>query len=157
MNYKNQYSFNRDCLFTFIISEFYWFNLSELFTHNEIGHKRLKYVKNQINVSLDSEDGSLHERNKKAVPKNIQEHNSDLTTKRSIYDSSFQYPVRIGDEYEVNIQDMSRNGDSGVARIRGLITFVRGTKPDDRVRIKITKVGRGHARGQMIAYLDPKK
>lgn len=51
---------------------------------------------------------------------------------------------------------MSRNGDSGVARIRGLITFVRGTKPDDRVRIKITKVGKGYARGQMIAYLDLK-
>ena len=114
-------------------------------------------MKNQIIVSLNSEDGSLHERNKKAVAKNIQEHNSDLTTKRSIYDSSFQYPVRIGDEYDVDIQDMSRNGDSGVAHIRGLITVIRGTNPDDRVRSKITKVGRGHARGQMIAYLDSKK
>jgi predicted RNA-binding protein with TRAM domain len=140
-----------------LFSEFYRFNLSEPFTHNEIGHKRLKYVKDQINVSLDSEDASLHDRNKNAVAKNIQEHNSDLSIKRSIYDSSFQYPVRIGDEYDVNIQDMSRNGDSGVARIRGLITFVRGTKPDDKVRIKITKVGKGYARGQMIAYLDSKK
>lgn len=157
MNFKNLYCVNRDCIFTFTISEFYRFNLSKLFTYNEIGHKRLKYMKDQINVSLDSEDGSLHDRNKIAVAKNIHEHNSDLATKRSIYDSSFQYPVRIGDEYDVNIQDMSRNGDSGVARIRGLITFVRGTKPDDRVRIKITKVGKGYARGQMIAYLDLKK
>jgi len=54
----------------------------------------------------------------------------------------------------VNIQDMSRNGDSGVTRIRGLITFVRGTKPDDKVRIKIIKIGKGYARGQLIAYLD---
>jgi predicted RNA-binding protein with TRAM domain len=49
---------------------------------------------------------------------------------------------------------MSRNGDSGVTRIRGLITFVSGTKPDDRVKIKIIKIGRGYARGQLIAYLD---
>jgi len=49
MNFKNQYSVNRDCIFTFTVSGFYRFNLSELFTHNEIGHKRLKYVKDQIN------------------------------------------------------------------------------------------------------------
>lgn len=86
--------------------------------------------------------------------KSIQENNSHFSKKRSMYDSSFQYPVRIGDEYDVNIQDMSRNGDSGVTRIRGLITFVRGTKPDDKVRIKIIKIGKGYARGQLIAYLD---
>jgi predicted RNA-binding protein with TRAM domain len=73
------------------------------------------------------------------------------------HESSFRYPVKIGDEYDVNILDMSRNGDSGVTRIRGLITFVGGTKPDDRVRIKITKIGKGYARGQLIAYLDSKK
>lgn len=98
---------------------------------------------------MDTVDGSSSDGHK-----NIQKHNSHLPKKRSIYDSSFQYPVRIGDEYDVNIQDMSRNGDSGVTRIRGLITFVRGTKPDDKVRIKIIKIGKGYARGQLIAYLD---
>jgi len=98
---------------------------------------------------LDTVDGSSSDGHE-----SIQEHNSDFSKKRSIHDSSFQYPVRIGDEYEVNIQDMSRNGDSGVTRIRGLITFVRGTKPDDKVRIKIMKIGKGYARGQLIAYLD---
>ena len=76
--------------------------------------------------------------------------------KRSMHDSSFRYPVRTGEEYDVIILDMSSNGDSGVTRIRGLITFVRGTKPDDRVRIKITKIGKGYARAQLIAYLDLK-
>ncbi|HEX5922038.1 MAG TPA: TRAM domain-containing protein [Nitrososphaeraceae archaeon] len=100
---------------------------------------------------MDSVDGSSSNGHK-----NIQEHNSysHFSKKRSMYDSSFQYPVRIGDEYDVNIQDMSRNGDSGVTRIRGLITFVRGTKPDDKVRIKIIKIGKGYAKGQLIAYLD---
>ncbi len=111
----------------------------------------------QIKVSLDTVNGPLRGRNKIAANKNAKEHNSEFAKKRSIYDSSFQYPVRIGDEYDVIIEDMSRNGDSGVTRIRGLITFVRGTKPDDRARIKITKIGKGYARGQLIAYLDSKK
>ena len=98
---------------------------------------------------MDTVDGSSSDGHD-----SIQEHTSDFSKKRSINDSSFQYPVRIGDEYDVNIQDMSRNGDSGVTRIRGLITFVRGTKPDDKVRIKIMKIGKGYARGQLIAYLD---
>ena len=86
--------------------------------------------------------------------KKIQENDVYVTKKRSMHDSSFQNPVRVGEEYDVNILDMSGNGDSGVTRIRGLITFVRGTKPDDRVRIKIIKIGKAHARGQLIAYLD---
>ena len=98
---------------------------------------------------MDITDGSSGDGSKK-----IQEHDTNVTRKRSMHDSSFQYPVRVGEEYDVNILDMSRNGDSGVTRIRGLITFVRGTKPDDRVRIKIIKIGRGYARGQLIAYLD---
>ncbi len=98
---------------------------------------------------MSTADGSLDDESK-----NIHDHGRYFPTKESMRDSSFQYPVRIGEEYDVNILDMSRNGDSGVTRIRGLITFVRGTKPDDRVKIKIIKIGRGYARGQIIAYLD---
>ena len=100
---------------------------------------------------MDIADGSLDEGHK-----NIEGNDIFVSKKRSMHDSSFQYPVRMGEEYDVNILDMSSNGDSGVTRIRGLITFVRGTKPDDRVRIKITKIGKGYARGQLIAYLDLK-
>ena len=100
---------------------------------------------------MDIADGSLDEGHK-----NIEGNDIFVSKKRSMHDSSFQYPVRMGEEYDVIILDMSSNGDSGVTRIRGLITFVRGTKPDDRVRIKITKIGKGYARGQLIAYLDSK-
>ena len=101
-------------------------------------------------IRLDSADKfkSISDRN------SMQKDNIYFSKKNNTHDSSFQYPIRMGDEYDVSIQDMSRDGDSGVARIRGLITFVRGTKPDDRVRIKITKIGRGYAIGQLIAYLD---
>ena len=100
---------------------------------------------------MDIADGSLDEGHK-----NIEGNDIFVSKKRSMHDSSFQYPVRMGEEYDVIILDMSSNGDSGVTRIRGLITFVRGTKPEDRVRIKITKIGKGYARGQLIAYLDSK-
>lgn len=100
---------------------------------------------------MDIADGSLDEGHK-----NIEGNDIFVSKKRSMHDSSFRYPVRMGEEYDVIILDMSSNGDSGITRIRGLITFVRGTKPDDRVRIKITKIGKGYARGQLIAYLDLK-
>lgn len=100
---------------------------------------------------MDIADGSLDEGHK-----NIEGNDIFVSKKRSMHDSSFRYPVRMGEEYDVIILDMSSNGDSGVTRIRGLITFVRGTKPDDRVRIKITKIGKGYAIGQLIAYLDLK-
>ena len=106
---------------------------------------------------MDSLDESQRDRNKNAISKNNQDHTSEFSDMKLRHESSFRYPVKIGDEYDVNILDMSRNGDSGVTRIRGLITFVGGTKPDDRVRIKITKIGKDYARGQLIAYLDSKK
>lgn len=59
-------------------------------------------------------------------------------------------PVEEGKEYEVNITDMSRRGDSGVARIQGLVIFVPGTKVGDRVKVRITKVGRTYAVGEVI-------
>ena len=105
---------------------------------------------------MDSLAESQRDRNNNANSKNNKDHTSDFSQMSSRHES-FRYPVRIGDEYDVNILDMSRNGDSGVTRIRGLITFVGGTKPDDKVRIKITKIGKGYARGQLIAYLDSKK
>jgi predicted RNA-binding protein with TRAM domain len=108
-------------------------------------------------IGLDTVDGSLGNTKKNSLAESSHEHHNRFSNKRSVYHSSFQYPVKIGDEYDVSIEDMSRNGDSGVTRIGGLITFVTGTKPDDRARIKITKVGKGYARGQLIAYLDTQK
>jgi len=110
-----------------------------------------------MKINLDNLEESQPDRMKNAIFKNNKNHTSDFSEMIPRHESSFRYPVKIGDEYDVNILDMSRNGDSGVTRIRGLITFVGGTKPDDRVRIKITKIGKGYARGQLIAYLDSKK
>ena len=58
-------------------------------------------------------------------------------------------PVRVGEEYEVKIESMSKRGDSGVARVQGLVIFVTGTKVGDSVKIRITKVGRGYATAEV--------
>lgn len=59
-------------------------------------------------------------------------------------------PVIVGDEYDVRIESISRRGDSGVAKIQGLVVFVSGAKIGDSPRIKITKVGSGFAAGEVI-------
>ena len=58
-------------------------------------------------------------------------------------------PVRVGEEYDVKIESLSKRGDSGVARVQGLIIFVVGTKVGDSVRVRITQVGRGYATAEI--------
>src|SRR2546427_8637056 len=58
-------------------------------------------------------------------------------------------PVRVGEEYDVKIESMSKRGDSGVARVQGLVIFVAGTKIGDSVKIKIKKEGHGYATDEM--------
>jgi predicted RNA-binding protein with TRAM domain len=58
-------------------------------------------------------------------------------------------PVRVGEEYDVKIESMSKRGDSGVARVQGLVIFVAGTNVGDAVKVKITKVGRGFATAEL--------
>ena len=58
-------------------------------------------------------------------------------------------PVRVGEEYDVKIESMSKRGDSGVARVQGLVIFVASTNVGDSVKIRITKVGRGYATAEV--------
>ena len=59
-------------------------------------------------------------------------------------------PVSVGEEHEVDIIEMSRRGDAGVAKIEGLIIFVPGTRPGQHVKIRIVRVGRNYAIGETI-------
>jgi len=59
-------------------------------------------------------------------------------------------PVELGKEYDVEIQETSRRGE-GIARIKGLVTFVPNTKPGDRVRIKVTRISRRFAEAEVVA------
>ena len=58
-------------------------------------------------------------------------------------------PVEIGQEYDVEIQETSRRGE-GIARIKGLVTFIPNAKPGDHVKIKIKNVGRRFAEAEIV-------
>ncbi len=58
-------------------------------------------------------------------------------------------PVKVGEQYDVTIEAISNRGDSGVAKIEGFVIFVPGTKVDDKIKVKITKVGNGYATGEL--------
>lgn len=61
-----------------------------------------------------------------------------------------QAPVSVGEEFDVTIESMSKRGDAGVARVEGLVIFIEGTNIGDKIRIKISKIGRGYATAAVI-------
>jgi len=58
-------------------------------------------------------------------------------------------PVEMGKEYEVDIQETSRQGE-GIARIQGFVIFVANAKPGDHLKIRITRVGRRAANAEIV-------
>ena len=60
-------------------------------------------------------------------------------------------PVEIGNEYTVNITDTGRDGE-GVARIGGLIIFVKNAKAGDKnMKIKINLVVNNFATAELVS------
>ncbi|ABE51306.1 TRAM-domain protein [Methanococcoides burtonii DSM 6242] len=57
-------------------------------------------------------------------------------------------PVEAGETYEVTIEDIAREGD-GIARVSGFVVFVPNTSVGDEVTIKVTKVMRKFAFGEV--------
>jgi predicted RNA-binding protein with TRAM domain len=49
-------------------------------------------------------------------------------------------PVETGKEYDVQISEISRQGD-GIARIQGFVIFVKGAKVGEKTKIRVTNVG----------------
>jgi predicted RNA-binding protein with TRAM domain len=62
-------------------------------------------------------------------------------------------PVEIGQEYDVEIQETSRRGE-GITRIEGLVVFVPNTKPGDKLRIKVTNIGRKFAEAEVVGATE---
>jgi predicted RNA-binding protein with TRAM domain len=59
-------------------------------------------------------------------------------------------PISVAEEYRVDIEDVSRKGNAGIAKIGGFVIFVDNTKPGDKVTIKITKVAEGYATAKVM-------
>jgi predicted RNA-binding protein with TRAM domain len=65
--------------------------------------------------------------------------------------SSLSRPVETGKEYTVDVTDTGRSGD-GVARIEGLVIFVKKAKAGDKnIKIKINSVGDRFATAEVAA------
>lgn len=58
-------------------------------------------------------------------------------------------PVKPGEIYDVNIEAVGEKGD-GIAKIRGFVIFIPGVKQGEQVKIKINKVLRKVAFGEVV-------
>ncbi len=58
-------------------------------------------------------------------------------------------PVEEGKVYEAKIEDLGREGD-GLARIQNFVVFIPGTKVGEQVKVKITRVLRRMAFGEVV-------
>jgi predicted RNA-binding protein with TRAM domain len=58
-------------------------------------------------------------------------------------------PISVGEEYIVTIEEMGKEG-SGIARLGGVSIFVNNTNPGDKVKVRITKLGRTHATAEVF-------
>jgi len=58
-------------------------------------------------------------------------------------------PVELDNEYEADIEDISRRGD-GIAKIEGFIIFVPNTSRGEHVKFRVTRVGSRFAIGELV-------
>lgn len=62
-------------------------------------------------------------------------------------------PVEEGEKYEVEIEDIGKEGD-GVAKVENFVVFVPDTDVGDQVEIEITRVLRTLAFGEVVGEAD---
>ena len=58
-------------------------------------------------------------------------------------------PVELGKEYEVDITEMSPNGE-GVARVRGYLVLIANAKLGNRVKVKINRLDSMSAEAEIV-------
>lgn len=62
--------------------------------------------------------------------------------------------VAVGESPSLRIDSLGSGGE-GVGRSDGLVVFVPGTAPGDRVRARLTRVKRSFAQGELLEVLEP--
>ena len=62
-------------------------------------------------------------------------------------------PINEGEEYDVKIEDLGRDGD-GIARIEGFVVFVSGAKVGDEVKIRITSTRRNFGFAEIVEWSE---
>ena len=64
--------------------------------------------------------------------------------------------MKINEEYIVEIEKITNEG-AGIARIEGFVVFIQNTCPKDKLKIKITKVTKNFANGEILEIIEPSK
>lgn len=59
-------------------------------------------------------------------------------------------PVEQGKEYDVEITEISRQGD-GIARLKGFVIFVKGGKVGQKTKVRIANVGARFATAEVVS------
>ena len=59
-------------------------------------------------------------------------------------------PVEVGKEYEVEVTEISRQGD-GIARVQGFVVFVKSGKVGQKAKVKIEQVGNRFATAMIVS------
>jgi predicted RNA-binding protein with TRAM domain len=58
-------------------------------------------------------------------------------------------PVEVGKEYDVEVTEVSRQGD-GIARIQGFVIFVKNGKVGQKTKVRVTSVGPRFAIAEIV-------
>ena len=58
-------------------------------------------------------------------------------------------PVEVGKEYELDITEISRQGD-GIARVQGFVVFVKNGKVSQNVKVQVEQVGNRFATAALV-------
>jgi len=82
---------------------------------------------------------------------NEDEHSEESSLKRRGFPETYfqAKPVKIGEEIEVNISEVSKRGD-GVTRVEGYVIFISDTKQGDNVKVRITQIRPNYAIAQIV-------
>ena len=60
--------------------------------------------------------------------------------------------MKINDEYIVDIEKVTNLG-AGIAKVDGLVVFTENVCPQDKAKIKITKVNKSFANAQLVEII----
>jgi len=63
-------------------------------------------------------------------------------------------PVKVGEEIDVTVSEVSRRGD-GVARVQGFVIFIPGAKQGMQVKIRIKEIRPNFATAELIEGAAP--
>ena len=69
------------------------------------------------------------------------------------FGGGFEKPVKVGEEYDVEIKEVGSKGD-GIARVKNFVIFVPNTKEGEKCKIKINQISRKFAVAEKVGKAE---